>query len=124
MQMLVRFYIVLFCALSITGCGTLYMNAPPDSDVKLLSRNAPATVKIEKKIWFKWWGGQPLHPEEVHAATIIKAEGLKEARITMTNTFVDGLYSIIPGIFGFPRRTLIVEGNPQVTRVAQVSKTP
>jgi hypothetical protein len=124
MQTLVRFYIFLFCALSITGCGTLFMNAPPDSDVKLLSRSAPAAVKIEKHIWFKWWGGEPLHPEEVHAATIIKAEGLKEARITMTNTFVDGLYSVIPGIFGFPRRTLIVEGNPQVPRVAQVSKKP
>ena len=58
---------VLAFALSMSGCGTLYLNAPPDSDVKLLSRNAPAAVKVEKPIWFKWWGGQPLHPEEVHA---------------------------------------------------------
>jgi hypothetical protein len=100
------------------------MNAPPDSDVKLLSRNAPAAVKVEKHIWFKWWGGQPLHPEEVHAATIIKETGLKEARITMKNTFVDGLYSIIPGIFGFPRRTLIVEGNREVAPAAQVRQKP
>ena len=42
----------------------------------------------------------------------------------MTNTFVDGLYSVIPGIFGFPRRTLIVEGNPQVTRVVKVRQKP
>jgi hypothetical protein len=124
MQILVRFHVILFCALFITGCGTLYMNAPPDSDVKLLSRNAPAAVKVEKHIWFKWWGGQPLHPEEVHAATIIKETGLKEARITMKNTFVDGLYSIIPGIFGFPRRTLIVEGNREVAPAAQVRQKP
>jgi hypothetical protein len=107
---------VMAFALSTSGCGTIYMNAPPDSGIKLLSRNAPATVKIEKHIWFKWWGGEPLHPEEVHAATIIKDAGLKEARIRMTNTFVDGLYSIMPGIFGFPRRTLIVEGNREITR--------
>jgi len=124
MQILVRFHVILFCALFITGCGTLYMNAAPDSDVKLLSRNAPAAVKVEKHIWFKWWGGQPLHPEEVHAATIIKETGLKEARITMKNTFVDGLYSIIPGIFGFPRRTLIVEGNREVAPAAQVRQKP
>jgi hypothetical protein len=124
MQILVRFHVILFCALFITGCGTLYMNAPPGSDIKLLSRNAPATVKVEKHIWFKWWGGQPLHPEEVHAATIIKETDLKEARITMKNTFVDGLYSIIPGIFGFPRRTLIVEGNREVAPAAQVRQKP
>ena len=106
--------------LSLTGCGTLYMNAPADSDIKLLTRNAPAKVKVEKHIWFKWWGGEPLHPEEVQAANIIRDAGLKEARITMTNTFVDGLYSIIPGMFGFPRRTLIVEGNPEITPVAHI----
>lgn len=106
---------LLLYALSMGGCGTLYMNAPPGSEIKLLSRDAPATVKIEKHIWFKWWGGQPLHPEEAHAATIIKDAGLKEARIRMTNTLVDGLYSIIPGAFGFPRRTLIVEGNREIT---------
>ena len=110
--------VLLLCVLSLTGCGTLYMNAPADSDIKLLSQNAPAKIKVEKHIWFKWWGGEPLHPEEVQAANIIKEAGLKEARIRMTNTFVDGLYSIIPGIFGFPRRTLIVEGNPEITPAA------
>lgn len=106
---------LLLHALSISGCGTLYMNAPPGADIKLLSRDAPATVKIEKHIWFKWWGGQPLHPEEAHAASIIKDAGLREARIRMTNTLADGLYSIIPGVFGFPRRTMIVEGNRDIT---------
>lgn len=115
---------LLLFALSMSGCGTLYMNAPADSDIKLLSRTAPAKVKVEKHIWFKWWGGEPLHPEEVQAANIIEAAGLKEARITMTNTFVDGLYSIIPGMFGFPRRTLIVEGNPEITPAAHAQPKP
>lgn len=115
---------LLMYALSMGGCGTLYMNAPPGSDIKLLSRDAPTTVKIEKHIWFKWWGGQPLHPEEAHAASIIKDAGLKEARIRMTNTLVDGLYSIIPGAFGFPRRTLIVEGNREITPATPARSKP
>lgn len=54
------------------------MNAPPGSDDQL-SRDALATVKVEKHIWLKWWGGQPLHLEEAHAANIIGDAGLKEA---------------------------------------------
>ena len=97
--------------LSLTGCGVMYLNAPPDSDIRLLSKNEKAEIKIERHAWFKFWGGEPMDPSEVNASTIIREQGLKEARIQMTNTFVDGIYSIIPGIFGFPRRTLVVEGN-------------
>jgi len=76
-----------------------------------MSEGEKAEIKVERHAWFKYWGGEPFNPEDVNASSIIKEQGLKEARIQMTNTFVDGLYSIIPGIFGFPRRTLIVEGN-------------
>ncbi|MEY4684430.1 MAG: hypothetical protein RLZ25_889 [Pseudomonadota bacterium] len=89
----------------------MHLNAPPQSQVRLMSQSEPAEIKVERHAWFKYWGGQPLNPEDVNASSIIQEQGLKEARIQMTNTFVDGIYSIIPGIFGFPRRTLIVEGN-------------
>ena len=89
----------------------MYLNAPPDSDIRLLSKNEKAEIKVERHAWFKFWGREPIDPAEVNASTIIREQGLKEARIQMTNTFVDGIYSIIPGIFGFPRRTLVVEGN-------------
>jgi len=87
----------------------MYLDAPEDQSVKLISRDAPTTVRIEQVVWFKWWGGESI--DNPHTAAIIKEHKLKEVRLYMTNTFVDGLYNIIPGIFGFPRRTLIVEGN-------------
>ncbi len=93
------------------GCGTLYLDAPPGSDVKLLSKKAATTIRVQKTVWFKWWGKEPVNPEDVHAATIIKQQRLTEARIRMTNTLVDGIVTVITGIVGFPRRTLIVEGN-------------
>lgn len=102
----------------------MYLNAPPRSDVRLLSKTEPAQIKVERHAWFKYWGGEPINPEDVNASTIIQEQGLKEARIQMTNTFVDGIYSIIPGIFGFPRRTLIVEGNRMLhTPDGAVAKT-
>jgi hypothetical protein len=89
----------------------MHLNAPPQSQVRLMSKSEKAEIRVERHAWFKYWGGEPFNPEDVNAATIIREQGLKEARIQMTNTFVDGIYSIIPGIFGFPRRTLVVEGN-------------
>ena len=100
---------VLASNLLLFGCGTMYLDAPADQSITLLHRYAPTTVRIEQPIWFKWWGGQAI--DDPHTATIIQENQLKEVRLYMTNTFVDGLYNIIPGIFGFPRRTLIVEGN-------------
>ena len=89
----------------------MHLNAPPQTQVRLMSNSEPAEIKVERHAWFKYWGAEPMSPEDVNASTIIQEQGLKEARIQMTNTFVDGIYAIIPGMFGFPRRTLIVEGN-------------
>lgn len=92
------------------GCGTMYLDAPPDSNVRLLREYTPASVHVEKKVWFKWWGMEPL--DDPHTATIIREHQLKEVRLYMVNTFTDGLVNIFPGMIGFPRRTLVVEGNP------------
>jgi hypothetical protein len=87
----------------------MYLDAPANPTIKLLPRYAPTTVRIEQPIWFKWWGSEPI--DDPHTATIIKQNNLREVRLYMTNTFVDGLFNIFPGLIGFPRRTLIVEGN-------------
>lgn len=92
-----------------TGCGTVYLNSPAGQSVKLLAKSAPAAVRVEKTVWFKWWGGQPIDPPDT--AAIIKQHELKEVRLYMTNTFMDGICNVFPGMIGFPRRTLIVEGN-------------
>jgi len=107
--------IVLSGIFFLTGCGTIHLNAPPGSDVRALTKDAPTTVRVEKKVWFKWWGKYPMNEADVNAATIIEEEGLAEARIRMTNTLADGIVTAVTGIVGFPRRTLIVEGNRKRT---------
>lgn len=120
--------LALLSATGLSGCGVMYLSAPASSNIRLLSQNETAEIKIERHAWFKYWGAEPMNPKEVNASEIIEEAGLKEARIQMTNTFADGIYSIIPGMFGFPRRTLIVEGNrllhaPQATS-SQPNSTP
>ena len=100
---------IIASSLLLNGCGTLYLNAPDNQSIKLMSKYKPAEVRVEKKIWFKWWGSEPIDIPDT--ASVIKEKNLKEVRLYMTNTFVDGLYSVFPGMIGFPRRTLIIEGN-------------
>jgi hypothetical protein len=54
----------------------------------------------------------PFSEAERHAATMIERHQLTEVRIRMVNTFADGFISTFTGPVGFPRRTLVVEGNP------------
>jgi hypothetical protein len=100
---------LLCVTLLLTGCGTVHLNAPADQSIKLLDRNASTSVHLERTVWFKWWGGEAIDPPDT--ATIIKENQLKEVRLYMTNTLMDGLCNVFPGMIGFPRRTLIVEGN-------------
>jgi len=109
---------------SLTGCGIIHMNAPSGSRVKLLTNNAPASVRVEQTVWYKWWGLDPINPSEAEGGTIIAREGLTEARMQMTNTFTDSLVTLVTGIFGFPRRTLIVEGNRQIAKTAVTPSAP
>jgi len=103
-----RIVLIGLLVLSWSGCGTVYMDAPPKG-VRLLARDAPAEVRVQRTVWFKWWGNAP--KSDNHAASMIEAEGLKEARVTMTNTAADSIIGVFTGIVGFPRRSLIVEGN-------------
>ncbi len=100
---------LLVLSFMLAGCGTTYLNAPANRSVKLLTKNAPASIRIEKKVWFKWWGAEPI--DKPDTASIIQANNLREVRLKMTNTLGDGILSVFPGMIGFPRRTLIVEGN-------------
>ena len=109
MLKLITLMSMLIAGLLLTGCGTMYLDTPADQTVKLLPRYTPTSVRIEKKVWFKWWGAEPI--DDPQTAAIIKENNLKEVRLYMTNTFTDGLFNIFPGMIGFPRRTLIVEGN-------------
>ncbi len=106
---LTRQTLVVTAALLLSGCGTIHLNAPPSSNITLLSKNVPTSVRIEQKVWFNWWGMEPI--DNAQTARIIEENQLKEVRLYMTSTMMDGIFSIFPGMIGFPRRTLIVEGN-------------
>jgi hypothetical protein len=105
-------------AMSLSGCGDIYLDAPRGAQVNLMPANKPATVRQDQVVWFKWWGNEPFSEPETHAATIIERYHLTEARIRMVNTFADGFISTFSGPVGFPRRTLVVEGNPGVAAAA------
>lgn len=109
---LARFFLFLPMVTMLTACGDLYLDAPHRSNIHLMEEDAPASVHVEQVVWFKYWGNEPIIESETHAATIIEDRQLKEARIRMVNTPIDILISAFTGPFGFPRRTLIVEGNP------------
>lgn len=99
-------------AVSLAGCGDIYLDAPRGVQVGLLGEKSPAKVRVEQIVWFRYWGNEPFSEAETHAATIIQDRQLTTARLSMVNTFADGLISIFTGPLGFPRRTLVVEGNP------------
>jgi hypothetical protein len=107
----------MFClggiAYALVGCGDIFLDAPHGTQICLMTEKAPAKVKVEQVVWFKYWGNEAFSEPETHAATIIKDNNLKEARIRMVNTVADGLITTFTGPFGFPRRTLVVEGNPE-----------
>lgn len=106
-------------ALGVAGCGDIYLDAPRGAHISLLREKSPARVRAEQVVWFKYWGNRPFDEAETHAATLIDRYHLTEARVYMINSFADGVISTFTGPLGFPRRTLVVEGNP-----APVSKPP
>jgi hypothetical protein len=112
MTHLLRIFVLSLIAAAQAGCGDIYLDAPRGTSVNLMTEKMPARVHMEQVVWFRYWGNEPFSEPETHAATIISDKHLKEARIRMVNTVADGIISTFTGPFGFPRRTLIVEGNP------------
>lgn len=108
----------------LTGCGDIYLDAPRGTHVNLMPANRPAKIRQEQVVWFKWWGNEPFYEPETHAATIIERYQLSEARIRMVSTFADGFISTFTGPVGFPRRTLIVEGNPATNTITSPAVAP
>ena len=111
-------------AAALPGCGDIYLDAPRGTRIGLMPEKKPAKIQVEQVVWFKYWGNEPFSEAETHAATIIKEKHLEEARIRMVNTVTDGLISAFTGPFGFPRRTLIVEGNPGLEGDTQPPSPP
>jgi hypothetical protein len=113
MKRLIHLFYYMGLVIALAGCGDIYLDAPHGANISLMPEEVTAKIRVEQVVWFKYWGNEPFSEPETHSATIIKDNNLKEARVRMVNTFTDGLISTFTGPFGFPRRTLIVEGNPR-----------
>ncbi len=74
-------------------------------------KDEPAEVKVERSAWYWLWGARNFDEDKIHAHTLVKEHRLKEVRLTMTNTLVDGIFSVPGALVSIVRRTIRVEGN-------------
>ena len=108
--MSIRRVAALAMPLFLAGCGTIHFDVPPGTRLKLLERDAPASVRIERSVWYALWGGVEL--SENHTAPLIREFDLVEVRLHNQYTFLDVLINTFASLLSFSRRTVIVEGNP------------
>ena len=101
--------LLLACALAISACGTVQVEAPPGGRVRIMDLDEPAKVIDERVVWYALWGGKPLSDDST-ADTIARLE-LREVRVSTKLTAIDSVVNVFAGVFTFARRTVVVEGN-------------
>ena len=94
----------------LTGCGTIVFDVPQGTRVKLLERDAPTSVRVERTIWYALWGNEPL--SENHTAPFIEEYNLVEVKLHNQQSTWDSILSMFTSIVSISRRTMIIEGNP------------
>ena len=105
-----RTAVAVTCLLSVAGCGTMRLVAPEGREVRMLSRDAPAQVHIERTVWFWLWGAKPISDNTTRQD--IEQYNLREVRYETHQTLFETITNPITAIVSVSRRTLIVEGNP------------
>ncbi len=100
--------VALFCASVLPSCATLYVNAPPGEDIKLMAEDEPMQTKIEKRHWYLLWGLVPISDNSVEP--IIADYGLKGVRVETYYGVVDFIIDIFLGWTTLHTRTVQVEG--------------
>jgi hypothetical protein len=112
---LFRFIQLILSLALLSGCFQTKLDAPPDREVRILSREEPAEFKKEYKNWYLFYGMIPVwttQPEE-----IIRKENLVEVRAQTMDTVADAIItltsSLLP-VLVFPQH-VIVEGNREPT---------
>jgi len=105
-----RITIVALGLLLAAGCGTVHIEVPPGSAVTLLDQDQPASIKIERHVWFALWGGEPLSDNST--LNDIREFHLKQVRVTVVQGFWDSVINGVTCYFSFVRRTVVIEGNP------------
>lgn len=97
-------------ALLLSGCGAVKLVAPEGREVRILPTDAPASVKVDRTVWYWMWGGRPISDNTTRQD--IEAFQLREVRYTTKQTAFEMLTNPLTSIISVVRRTLIVEGNP------------
>jgi hypothetical protein len=104
-----RGILAVLLVLTITGCGTIYYEAPEGSEVEMLDRHAPAQVRVERTVWYWLWGRYALSDDSAESA--IRENGLRQVRFSTKQSFVDTALNLVTSLVSIVRRTLVVEGN-------------
>ena len=103
--------VALPCFLFLAGCGTVRLEIPEGmDDVRLLPADEPASIRVQRTIWFWLWGGKPISDNTTKQD--IAEHNLKEVRMHTEQTLFEGITNPITALVSIVRRTLIVEGNP------------
>jgi len=92
------------------GCGTAQLVAPPGRTVQIMKTDTPASVHVERTVWFYSWGAKPISDNTTRED--IEKYNLREVRIDVYQKWYEMLMNPITSIVSIQRRTLIVEGNP------------
>ena len=104
-----RILALLAALAAVSGCGTVRLEVPEGRTVRLLEEHEPASIRVERKIWFWLWGGNPISDNTTKQD--ILEHDLKEIRIRTEQTLLDSIVTTLGGVFSITVRTLIVEGN-------------
>jgi cysteine synthase len=92
------------------GCGTAQLVAPAGRNVRIMRADAPASVHVERTVWFYSWGAKPISDNTTRED--IEKYNLREVRMDVYQKWYEMLINPITSIVSIQRRTLIVEGNP------------
>lgn len=92
------------------GCGAVNLVAPEGREVRVLGRDEPAAVRVDRTVWYWMWGGRPISDNTTRQD--IEQHDLREVRYTTKQTAFEMVTNPITSLVSVVRRTLIVEGNP------------
>ena len=105
-----RLLLIVALAAAWLGCGTTQLVAPPGRDVRIMRADVPASVHVERTIWFWSWSAKPISDNTTRED--IEKYNLREVRIDTYQKWYEMIINPITSIVSVQRRTLIVEGNP------------
>ena len=117
----IRIFCILIAVNLFSGCGTVRLEVPEGHEVRLLTQDESAEIRVERTVWFWLWGARPISDNTTKSD--IEKYNLKEVRAYTTQTMTDNLLLMITSLVSIVRRTLIVEGNTQTALPASVAVT-